>query len=63
MHDQLREDIQQDSAAVFADMVGKLIDRLGCPPVASWGQARIYRASANSTHRSMAAAWITPRQH
>jgi hypothetical protein len=65
MHDQLREDIPDEVAfdAVFAGTVAKLIDRLGCPLVTSWDQARIYRASANSAHRSMATAWITPRQH
>jgi hypothetical protein len=65
MHDQLREDIPDELVfdALFADMVAKLIDRLGRPPVSSWDQARIYKASANSTHRAMATPWITPRQH
>jgi hypothetical protein len=65
MHDQLREDIPDELAfdAVFADIVANLIDRLGRPPVRSWDQARIYKTSANSTHRAMATAWITLRQH
>jgi hypothetical protein len=65
MHDQLREDILDEVAfdAVFADMVAKLIDQLGRSPVGSWDQARIYKASANSVHRSMATAWTAPRQH
>jgi hypothetical protein len=62
MHDQLRDDIpdEDDFAAVFAGLVSDLIDRLGRPAVGSWAQARVYRASANAAHRSMAARWIAP---
>ena len=65
MHDQLLEDVpdQQDCDAVFADLIAKLVDRLGRPAVASWDQARVYAASANSAHRSLATAWTARRQH
>src|SRR5881394_3279828 len=59
MHGQLLEDIPdpQDCDAVFADLVAELIDRLGRPVVVSWDQARVYAASANSAHRTLATAW------
>ena len=65
MHDQLLEDIpdQDEFNALFAACVATLIDRLGRPAVGSWDQARIYGASASTTHQSMAADWIKPRQH
>jgi hypothetical protein len=65
MHDQLFEDIpdQDEFDALFAAFVANLIDRLGRPAVGSWDQARIYGASSNTTHQSMAADWIKPRQH
>jgi hypothetical protein len=65
MHDQLCEDVpdEGDFNAVFGELVARLIDRLGCPAVGSWDQALVYRASANTTHRAMAAAWILPQQH
>jgi hypothetical protein len=65
MHGQLREDIpdQQDCDAVFADLVAALIERLGCPAVASWDQAQIYATSASGGHRSLAVTWKAPRQH
>jgi hypothetical protein len=65
MHDQLFEDIpdQHEFNALFPAFVATLIDRLGRPAVGSWDQARIYRASASTTHQSMAADWTKPRQH
>jgi hypothetical protein len=65
MHDQLLEDIPDEAefTDVFEDFVGKLIDRLGGPEVASWDQARIYSRSGNRDHRERAAAWIKRRHH
>jgi hypothetical protein len=64
MHDQLVEDIpdQEEFNEVFGSFVASLVERLGCPAVASWEQARIYVASGNRDHRDLGDAWIKLRR-
>jgi hypothetical protein len=64
-HDQLVEDLadEDESDGVFAEMVARLIDKLGTPRIASWPQAHVYARSTDPNHRERAALWMKRRHH
>lgn len=60
MHEQLREDIPDDSefTEVFGEMVAALIARLGSHAVESRDQAHVYTWSGDPEHRARASIWL-----